>query len=458
MEQPHRNDPCPCGSGRKYKKCCALKAQPATPSTVSRANAFKEADRKLAERLLRYSHLRLGPDWLPKAIADYSRDAIEEIDEAEYQIAIPWAIYLYPIPDLGASVVEIYSEDETVRVPLDLREVLEAQLDACLTIWDVRSVDRGTGALMRDVLTGDERFVHEIMGTEFLKARDAVLGWVLDSGDVSIFGGMHPSGLKPSDAELIVRQIRKLCRVRTKPVSRDCLASPVVQTALLHSWRALVAARLRRSMPVLTNTDGDPLSLTVDHFEILTNDPSGVIAHVASFEGAEEPDMSARGETRIALIKPGNPRMKEWDNTIIGTVVIEGAKMRLETNSTRRADSLREGLRSHLGSMVRYRLREETDSAQLWRGDVEPRKRTEKEDREARGVERQYKERYYMTAWLDDAIPALDGLTPREAVKVPRAKKQLEILLRDFENTEAAESPESRFDVGRLRKELGLSE
>jgi len=24
-EKPGRNDPCPCGSGKKYKKCCALK-------------------------------------------------------------------------------------------------------------------------------------------------------------------------------------------------------------------------------------------------------------------------------------------------------------------------------------------------------------------------------------------------------------------------------------------------
>ncbi len=23
--QPGRNDPCPCGSGKKYKKCCGLK-------------------------------------------------------------------------------------------------------------------------------------------------------------------------------------------------------------------------------------------------------------------------------------------------------------------------------------------------------------------------------------------------------------------------------------------------
>jgi uncharacterized protein YecA (UPF0149 family) len=24
-EQPGRNDPCPCGSGKKYKKCCGAK-------------------------------------------------------------------------------------------------------------------------------------------------------------------------------------------------------------------------------------------------------------------------------------------------------------------------------------------------------------------------------------------------------------------------------------------------
>jgi len=24
-KEPGRNDPCPCGSGKKYKKCCMLK-------------------------------------------------------------------------------------------------------------------------------------------------------------------------------------------------------------------------------------------------------------------------------------------------------------------------------------------------------------------------------------------------------------------------------------------------
>ena len=25
MEKPGRNDPCPCGSGKKFKKCCEMK-------------------------------------------------------------------------------------------------------------------------------------------------------------------------------------------------------------------------------------------------------------------------------------------------------------------------------------------------------------------------------------------------------------------------------------------------
>jgi hypothetical protein len=34
IDKAGRNDACPCGSGKKYKKCCALKAQRARGNTV----------------------------------------------------------------------------------------------------------------------------------------------------------------------------------------------------------------------------------------------------------------------------------------------------------------------------------------------------------------------------------------------------------------------------------------
>jgi hypothetical protein len=38
--EPGRNDPCPCGSGKKYKKCCALKKVAAPRATPFRASVL----------------------------------------------------------------------------------------------------------------------------------------------------------------------------------------------------------------------------------------------------------------------------------------------------------------------------------------------------------------------------------------------------------------------------------
>ncbi|MEV7738942.1 SEC-C metal-binding domain-containing protein [Streptomyces sp. NPDC088921] len=36
-QPPQRSDPCPCGSGRKYKRCVHLWGQPSKPAPTSRA-------------------------------------------------------------------------------------------------------------------------------------------------------------------------------------------------------------------------------------------------------------------------------------------------------------------------------------------------------------------------------------------------------------------------------------
>jgi hypothetical protein len=62
--------------------------------------------------------------------------------------------------------------------------------------------------------------------------------------------------------------------------------------------------------------------------------------------------------------------------------------------------------------------------------------------------------------WPDTAIPALDGQTPRQAVKTAAGKLKVAALLRDFENIEAhkRQTSEPYSDVARLRAELGLKD
>jgi tetratricopeptide (TPR) repeat protein len=53
MATPGRNDPCPCGSGKKYKKCCLPKQEAEEGKVIAKEQAAREernAARRLEER------------------------------------------------------------------------------------------------------------------------------------------------------------------------------------------------------------------------------------------------------------------------------------------------------------------------------------------------------------------------------------------------------------------------
>ena len=58
--------------------------------------------------------------------------------------------------------------------------------------------------------------------------------------------------------------------------------------------------------------------------------------------------------------------------------------------------------------------------------------------------------------WLDDSIPALAGLSPRRAARMPKMKPRLVALLKELEHHEQHRPEAQRFDVGTLWRELGL--
>jgi hypothetical protein len=70
-------------------------------------------------------------------------------------------------------------------------------------------------------------------------------------------------------------------------------------------------------------------------------------------------------------------------------------------------------------------------------------------------VVRELKERHY-TQWLNDAIPALGGKTPREAARTKSGRERLKTLLDDIELSESRQPEDARFEVRKLRGWLGL--
>ena len=61
----------------------------------------------------------------------------------------------------------------------------------------------------------------------------------------------------------------------------------------------------------------------------------------------------------------------------------------------------------------------------------------------------------HYTKWIDTPLPALNGITPRKAMKTPKSRKQLTLLLRDMEAKQSASN--MNYDLSWLWEELGLN-
>jgi hypothetical protein len=93
MEKTGRNDPCPCGSGKKYKKCCEARVENAERLARAAATSATRGDAAGAE-----SHRESGPSAQMTAFAqplfDETDGSLEQMNRAFQLAALFWNLAL----------------------------------------------------------------------------------------------------------------------------------------------------------------------------------------------------------------------------------------------------------------------------------------------------------------------------------------------------------------------------
>jgi len=446
MADVGRNDPCPCGSGKKYKRCHLLVEEAAPAPVGQRARARHQIDERVVSEMLRFGR-RYFPDWNP--VVEY-----EELGgNAEHlQLFAPWAVYHCDLE--GRPLFERYLESRGGHLPEAEREWLAAQRHTWLSVWEVTDVAPGESVSVRDLLTGEERLVHEVSGSRTLAKRDAMLGRVVDADGVSVFCGVHPQPLPPREAADLVRALRREMGVRSRHVSSARLRERGVDGLLIALWEETSEALRHRPLPEMRNTDGDELLLTVDRFSVVSGARAEVAARLTALDGVETSEQD--GVLLLTFTRPGNEVHESWDNTIVGNAELGADEMKVETNSRERADALRQRLEEACAGLLTRRIREHTDlESVLAKSRGEPRQPAMPKSQEELDLLRDFKEKHY-AAWVDQPLPGLRGATPLQAIRTARGRKQVELLLKELENGESRLPQGERFDVTVLRRRLGL--
>ena len=458
--KPGRNEPCHCGSGRKYKKCC-LPLDRAGRQVSTVRESMHETDRRLTEEILIFATDVLGESWRG---ADR---AFSDPGQASPLIEI-WCAYHHSIAEGIAA--QAFLEANWKSLSGLERSWIDAQLMAWLSVWEVEEVYPGRGLRLVDLLTGERREVVEKSGSESLVKNDAVLARVVDHDGVSLLCGMHSRSLPPMDAAAVCMQIRSRLR-RRREIPPERLRTAENGRYMIQRWEERVKdydLSLKR-LPQMQNTDGDPLLFTTDHYSFTRGKRAAIQRKIASLEQIDfEPD----GDEIVFYHLSKGPR-EGAGRTVVGRSVLGSDSLKLEGNSIARADALRERVESACGDLIRHRAREHSDpigllakkkaaagappgpiaaisSGRSRRGDKERGPGSEFPD-----LVRQAKETHYST-WTDIPLPALDGETPAECVRSKMGRKRVELLLKEMERNEQRMPPGERFDFSILRRKLGL--
>lgn len=167
----------------------------------------------------------------------------------------------------------------------------------------------------------------------------------------------------------------------------------------------------------------------------------------------------------LTWLKAGNRKLKDWDNTTLGTLRFDGSRLVVEVNSARRRRRVEKEIAKCLGSAATLVDTTITDLAEA----LEQRRQSRSlppshlsgpadspRPAELEAIEAELARKHW-DEWLDTKVPALGNRTPRQAAKTASGRERLEALLADYSQKSVSSRNAFEPDIVTLKQKLGLA-
>lgn len=450
-----RNDPCPCGSGKKYKKCCLPAEGPAEGGRFVDDTGEESGEARTRDAAIGALARFGGRPEFDEARAEAKRvfsggrgfdpRVAELVDDVEVKFAF-FFLLDFPIPGRGTIAQDLLARQGNT-LPVRQERTLRRLSSARLRLYEVEDVRVDEGLRLRDLRTGEELQVSERSATRQIQRWDVLAARVAPDGEgaLRLEGGIYllPVASKAALLEVVEVEERRL-RTRDPGLDDDTLwrrCAPLVH----HYWLDHV---VERPKPKMVTAEGDPMAFGKIAFDVLDE---------AAVRSALErhPDLDSDEDGSYTWTE----ETPEFRRSLGRVEFRSDGRLVLEVTSRRRGERGRALLEEAAGGALRHRsTRFESVEKALEKHRSAPAKPAEEIPPDvAAEVIRQYKDRHYKT-WPDTPLPALDGRTPRESAGLPALRPRLVDLLKDMENMEArgARPANPAYNFGWIWTELGL--
>lgn len=364
-----------------------------------------------------------------------------------------------------------------------------------MSLYEVSDVQPGDSFLARDLFRGSEAVrISERTATQSLKQWDRIAARVVEVRGKAVIGG----GLLPFNHDLADTLLESLRRTRKRAVEKGVevlpgldpeigplnlemafnrtsvlrCAAPMISTV----WLDDLLERILNPPPLeFRNSDSEEMTFLTLHYRLLP----GVTAKRLREVLDQLPDLRresaifwnwlAPNDVPSGYMQPtAQPTFAlmstvEDGSVVLGSLELKGKTLVLSVNSESRAERGRAMLVSALEGLVREPLIERQTLAQAM-ADRPPDRTADASSEippeEKRRIIQESLDGYYRKQ-LDEPIPMLGNVTPRQAAKSARGREKLVAWLKLLENYSAkreASGATSDYDAAWLWKELGVTD
>jgi hypothetical protein len=447
-EKIGRNDPCPCGSGKKYKQCCGKPEPPTTPSADSHDGAVERAVAWLAQHHRKAFVAALEEEIDAAAFGcfdddddDAAREAMAGIDDALWQqLQLNLTEWLLAEGDIKVKgehqrVADLLLGASGPLLSVGQRAWLEQLAQRPMRLYDVTDVVSGTGITVCDALDDAQA---PIVVTEREGSRSMRPGLQIGARVMAVAGGHQLSGAVYPFSMLSGRSMQEELReFLVQPSRHEEDNVLMIGLLIIKGW----LAQYLRPAPIPTfmhSHTGEPLLFTTDHYEV-----QAWPALAAAL--AAQPDVQCDcdgGWSRLIDCEDGQARA-------LATITAQpgGRRVSLLYKTAGLAEQGRPWFETLAGDSVKFLLREVSDPKGLL-SHADPSKSAATQgprlpeglDPEAlAGAIEGVLQRSY-AHWADESIPALNGQTPRQAIASAAGLERVKGLLRSYQDGEAQQA------------------
>ena len=451
-----RNDPCWCGSGKKYKKCHLESDEKSRPARPAPDDAAKETahhgsnaeESELRKRLIEFATSVLRKRELEDALMAFvgSEPPAGVDDETLSMETVDWLIHDYVPPRLEHPIIQEFLKRSPGGLTMRQRKILEAWSRARYSIFEVQEVRRGSGVQLKDLLVGGKFFVDDGNTSKRAAVWDCYLARVEEFDGRHVFTAAVMTIPQPLVAPLIEWAIG--ARERSGSSWDDFLR------ANSHKMRQEASRLINRgaNSTRVVSFEGDELVFSRARYAVQDED---AVRHALAQSKAFEPEEDAAGYGWLDEAEDAVGGRRAF-----GHLHIAGGELTLECSTRQRLERGKALLQFLAGEQLRHL----DDDFTTWQSAMRDRKPSPDPPKgsglppevERELVQKVLEEHY--RKWPDTPLPALDGKTPREAVATAEGRAQVVGLLKLVENSEEHKRADGLawYDVSKLKAALGV--